>query len=38
MIKEIGLKSNHHKQTDAPLAFLFSLLHGPRPEETCGVR
>ncbi|MBQ3413881.1 MAG: site-specific integrase [Clostridia bacterium] len=38
MIKEIGLKSNHHKQTDASLAFLFGLLHGPRPEETCGVR
>ncbi|MBO6232926.1 MAG: site-specific integrase [Clostridia bacterium] len=38
MIKEIGLKSNYHKETDASLAFLFALLHGTRPEETCGVR
>lgn len=38
MIKNMDLKSKHHKQTDAPLAFLFTLLHGTRPEETCGIR
>ena len=38
MIKDIGLKSNYHNKSDAPLAFLFTLLHGNRPEETCGVR
>lgn len=36
MLKEIATPYN--KDTDAPLAFLFNLLHGCRPEETCGVR
>lgn len=36
MIKEIN--SQDFKNTDAPLAFLFALLHGTRPEETCGAR
>lgn len=36
MIKEIN--SSEYKNTDAALAFLFTLLHGTRPEETCGVR
>lgn len=36
MLKEIN--SADFKNTDAPLAFLFALLHGTRPEETCGVR
>lgn len=36
MIKEIN--SDEYKHTDAALAFLFTLLHGTRPEETCGVR
>lgn len=36
MLKEIN--SDEFKDTDAPLAFLFTLLHGTRPEETCGVR
>lgn len=36
MIKEIN--SSKYKNTDAALAFLFTLLHGTRPEETCGVR
>lgn len=36
ILKEITTPYN--KDTDAPLAFLFNLLHGCRPEETCGVR
>lgn len=36
MLKEFH--SQEFENTDAPLAFLFMLLHGPRPEETCGVR
>ena len=36
LLKEIN--SDEFKNTDAPLAFLFTLLHGTRPEETCGVR
>ena len=36
MIKEIN--SKEFEKTDAALAFLFALLHGTRPEETCGVR
>lgn len=36
MINEIH--SEEFSKTDAPLAFLFTLLHGSRPEETCGVR
>lgn len=36
MLKEIN--SSEFEKTDAPLAFLFTLLHGTRPEETCGVR
>ena len=36
MIKEIN--SSKYKHTDAALSFLFTLLHGTRPEETCGVR
>lgn len=41
MLKEISqayYSYDNCKKTDAPLAFLFTLLHGPRPEETCGVR
>ena len=38
MIKESGFKAKYHKKTDAALAFLFMLLHGTRPEETCGLR
>ena len=38
MIKDIGFKAKYHKKSDSPLAFLFTLLHGTRPEETCGVR
>lgn len=36
MLKDF--ESNNKKSTDAPLAFLFTLLHGTRPEETCGTR
>lgn len=36
MLKEIN--SDEFEKTDAALAFLFALLHGTRPEETCGVR
>ena len=38
MIKESGFRAKHHKKSDAALAFLFMLLHGTRPEETCGLR
>ena len=38
MIKDFEFKAKYHKKTDASLAFLFTLLHGTRPEETCGVR
>ena len=38
MIKDCGFKAKYHKKSDGPLAFLFTLLHGTRPEETCGVR
>lgn len=33
-----AMTKKRQKKTDAPLAYLFALLHGPRPEETCGVR
>lgn len=36
MLKEIY--SVKFKRTDASLSFLFALLHGTRPEETCGLR
>ena len=36
MLKAMTVK--RQKKTDAPLSYLFALLHGPRPEETCGVR
>lgn len=36
MIKEINSEKFEH--TDATLAFLCILLHGPRPEEACGTR
>lgn len=36
MLKEHN--SKEFEKTDAPLAFLFALLHGTRPEETCGTR
>lgn len=36
MLKEIH--SKEFEDTDAPLAFLCTLLHGDRPEETCGTK
>jgi integrase len=36
MLKEIY--SEEFKKTYAALSFLFALLHGTRPEETCGLR
>lgn len=36
MLKEI--RSLDYSNTDAPLAFLFMLLHGDRPEEICGTK
>ena len=36
MLQEIN--SIQFKNTDAALAFLFTLLHGNRPEETCGTK
>ena len=36
MIKEI--QSIDFDYTDAALAFLCTLLHGNRPEETCGTK
>lgn len=36
MIKDINCVDT--EKTDAALAFLFTLLHGMRPEETCGVK
>lgn len=36
MLKEI--RSKRFDNTDAPLAFLCTLLHGNRPEETCGTK
>lgn len=36
MIKDINCINV--ERTDAALAFLFTLLHGMRPEETCGVK
>lgn len=38
MIKDSGFKAKYHKKSDSTLAFLFTLLHGTRPEETCGIR
>ena len=36
MIKDFQIKEKIYN--DAPLAFLCTLLHGNRPEETCGTK